>query len=139
MDHECPPPEFGKRKQHPAARIQKRIAFIRDRDLGSLATAEMLFDLLGQIMHIDDRTCNAGRGEPVEHMVDQRPPGEPHQGLWQELGQRAHPLALSGGQNECARDALGGTHAEFVSGNLSDRQGTRAQRLRQVPVIPRGK
>ncbi len=41
----------------------------------------MRFDLLGQVMDVDDRRLHAGRGQPIQHMVDQRPPRELHQRL----------------------------------------------------------
>ncbi len=33
----------------------------------------MAFDLVGQIMHVDDRAFDARRRETIQHMIDQRP------------------------------------------------------------------
>ena len=39
----------------------------------------MLDDLVGQIMHVDDGLADAGLGELVEHMIEQRLAGHAHQ------------------------------------------------------------
>ena len=60
---------------------------------------EMAFDLVGEIMHVDDRALDARRREPVEHMIDQRLAGDRNERLRHVVGQRPHPLAEAGGKH----------------------------------------
>ena len=39
---------------------------------GCLRPATCSLDLIGEVMHVDDRALDAGVGEAVEHIVDQR-------------------------------------------------------------------
>ena len=52
-------------------------------------------------MHVDDGSLDAGAGEPVEHMVDERPPGKRHERLRHAQGQGAHALAKTRGKHHC--------------------------------------
>ena len=40
--------------------------------LRALALREMALDLVGEVMHVDDRALDARLGEAIEHVVDQR-------------------------------------------------------------------
>ena len=48
---------------------------------GSLREPKMGLDLIGEVMHVDDRLLHVRRFEPVEHMVDQRAAGKRHHRL----------------------------------------------------------
>ena len=48
---------------------------------GALRAREVPLDLVGEIMHVDHRALDAGCGQPVEHMIDQRLAGDRHQRL----------------------------------------------------------
>ena len=70
----------------------------------------MPLDLLGQMMDVDHRALDAGLGEPVEHVVDQRLAGDRHQRLRHAIGERAHAQAEAGGEHH------GGSWAVAVMG-----------------------
>ena len=50
-------------------------------------------DLVGQVMHVDDRLGDAGLGELVQHVVEQRAAGNGNQRLRHMLRQRTHAQA----------------------------------------------
>ena len=64
--------ELRQRLDHAAAGAEQRVALVGDDDLRPLPRREMLLDLVGEVMHVDHGALDAGLGEPVEHMVDQR-------------------------------------------------------------------
>jgi hypothetical protein len=59
----------------------------------------MLDDLVRQIMHIDHCLGDAGAGELVQHVIEQRLAGNAHQRLRHVVGQRAHAQAETGGED----------------------------------------
>ena len=66
---------------------------------GRLRVRDMIDDLVGQIMHIDDGFGDAGMAELVEHMIEQRLAGHRHHRLRHMVGQRPHPHAETGGED----------------------------------------
>ena len=59
----------------------------------------MFDDLVGQVMHIDDRLGDAGVAELVEHVVEQWLAGHPHQRLRYVVGEGPHTHAEAGGED----------------------------------------
>ena len=80
---------------------------------GCVRDRGVLDDLVGQIMHVDDGLADAGVGELVEHMVEQRLAGDAHQRLRHLVGQRPHAQAETGGEDH----GFGGFDGHF--GNFS--------------------
>ena len=48
---------------------------------GRCRACQMPLDLVGEVMHVDDRAVDAGVGQAVEHMIDQRLAADLHQRL----------------------------------------------------------
>ena len=82
-----------------AAGAKEPRAFVRNHDLGRLAIGEMRFDLVGEVMHIDDGGGDAGMRQLVEHVVDQRLAGDRDQRLRHVVRQRTHARAEAGGHH----------------------------------------
>src|SRR5262245_55481807 len=84
-----------------SASVEKLVALVGDqnRRLHSLAPGEALFDLFRQIVHVDDCGLDARPGKPVEHVVDERAPGERHERLRHAQGQWAHALTIAAGKH----------------------------------------
>src|SRR5262249_55241418 len=61
----------------------------------------MRFDLICKVMHVHHGTVDARLRDPVEHMIEERPAGESHERLRNEIGQRPHARALARGQHHC--------------------------------------
>ena len=99
---------------------------------GALRACEMPLDLLGEVMHVDHRALDAGLGQPVEHMIDQRLAGDLDQRLRHRVGERPHARAEAGGQHHggLRRDA---SSATFSAGTLARYQASswRQRRMRQ--------
>ena len=91
--------EQGQRLDDAAAGAEHLVALIRDDDAGPRARGDVIDDLVGQIMHVDDGFADAGIAELVEHMIEQRAAGHAHQRLWHPVGQGAHAHAKSGGED----------------------------------------
>ena len=68
-------------------------------DAGPGPARGMLDDLVGQIMHVDHGFADAGAGELVQHVIEQRLAGDAHQRLRHVVGQRAHAQAETGGED----------------------------------------
>ena len=66
---------------------------------GRAAAGGMLDDLVRQIMHVDNSFDDAGAGELVQHVIEQRLAGDAHQRLRHVVGQRAHAQAETGGED----------------------------------------
>ena len=60
---------------------------------------EMRFDLVGEIVHVDDRALQADLGETVEHMVHQRLAADRHERLGHRIGDRAHARPEPGSED----------------------------------------
>ena len=58
--------------------------------LGRGAAGEMRFDLIGQMMHVDDRRADSGLRKTVEQMVDHRFAADFDERLRDRLRQRPH-------------------------------------------------
>ena len=82
-----PPPVSSTRSRSSEISIFGRAAF------------QMLFDLVRHVVHVDDGGLDAGVGEPVEHVVDQRLAGDLDQRLRQRVGERAHARPRPGGKH----------------------------------------
>ena len=76
---------------------------------GRVAAGRMLDDLVGQIMHVDHGFADAGAGELVQHVIEQRLAGHAHQRLRHLVGQRAHAQAETGGEDH----GFGGRDGHF--------------------------
>ena len=68
--------EQRQRLDHAAAGVEQEAALVGDHDARLFALGEVPFDLVGEVMHVDHRGFDAGGGELVEHMVDQRLAGD---------------------------------------------------------------
>ncbi len=64
--------ELRQRLDDAAAGAEQLAALVGDHDLRPLPRREMALDLVGEVMHVDHRALDAGVGQPVEHVVDQR-------------------------------------------------------------------
>ena len=53
-------------------------------------------------MHVDHGLADAGAGELVEHVVEQRLAGDADQRLWHVVGEGAHAHTETGGKNQSA-------------------------------------
>ena len=78
---------------------------------GRLRVRDVIDDLVGQIMHVDDGLADAGVGELVEHVIEQRLARHAHQRLWHPVGQRPHAQAETGGEDH----GFGGFDGHFRS------------------------
>ena len=110
------------RLDHGAAGAEHLVALVGNDDAGPAAGRDMLDDLVGQIMHVDHGFADAGVGELVEHMVEQRLAGHAHQRLRHVVGQRAHAQAETGGEDH----GFGGRDGHF--GSFSNHQWLGAAR-----------
>jgi hypothetical protein len=127
VDEEGARAEQRQRLGHAAARVEQHAALVGDEDARALAVAvlDMRFELVGEVVHVDHRGLDARRRQPVEHMIDQRTPGERDERLRRGQRERAHALALARGENHCCRclshgrlsaySASGGSSAAFGS------------------------
>ncbi len=91
--------EQRQRLDHAAAGAEHLAALVGDDHAGPRARGGVLDDLVGQIMHIDDGFADAGVGELVEHMIEQRTAGHGHQWLRHLVRQGTHARAEAGGEN----------------------------------------
>ena len=98
--------ELGQRLDHAAAGVEQLGALVGDHDLRPRARGEMPFDLVGEVMHVDHGALDAGLGQPVEHVVDQRLAGDLHQRLRHRVGDRPHALAEAGGEHHGAAGSM---------------------------------
>ncbi len=105
----APSLQEGKRLLRAAAGVEQKAALVGNADLRRMALTrgEMRFEQVGQVMHIDDRGSDARQRETVEHVVDERPACERHEGLRHGQGQGTHALAEPRGQHH-RRLRLGG-------------------------------
>ena len=60
---------------------------------GRCAAGEMPLDLVGEVVHVDHRALDAGIGEAVEHIVDQRLAADRHQRFRDRAVVRPHARA----------------------------------------------
>ena len=58
--------------------------------------------LVGEVVHVDHRALDAGFGQTVEHVVDQRLAADFDQRLGPPVGERAHARAEAGGKHHGA-------------------------------------
>ena len=114
--------EQRKRLGDAAARIEQHAALVGDEDARALAVAvlDVRFELIGEVVHVDDGRLDAGLRESVEHVIDQRTPRERDERLRHGQSERAHALALARGQNHrCRCFSHGRLSAHSASGGRS--------------------
>ena len=64
--------EQRQRLDDAAAGSEHLVAFIRDDHAGSGTRRDVIDDLVGQIVHIDDGFTDAGVAELIQHVIEQR-------------------------------------------------------------------
>ena len=82
--------ELRHRPHRAAASAEQLCALVGDHDCRPLARRKMPLDLVGEVMHVDHRPFDAGFGEAVEHVVDQRLAADRHQGFRHRAVVRPH-------------------------------------------------
>ena len=82
-----------------AAGAEHLVAFVGNDDAGPGTARGVLDDLVGQVMHVDHGLADAGAGELVQHVIEQRLAGHAHQRLRHMVGQRAHAQTETGGKD----------------------------------------
>ncbi len=105
----------GQRLDDAAAGAEHLVPLIRDDHAGPRAPRDVIDDLIGQIVHIDDSVARACVAELVEHMVEQRAAGDADQRLWHPVRQGPHAHAKTGGEDH------GFSGFDGHSGNFSNR------------------
>ena len=68
------------------------------------AVAEMVQDLIRQVVEVDGRLGHAVAGEQSHQSLDERHPGDGDHGLGHGVGQGPQPGAAAGGQDQCLGD-----------------------------------
>ena len=101
--------EQRQRLDDAAAGAEHLVALVGNDHAGPRAGRDVIDDLVGQIMHVDDGLADAGLAELVEHVVEQRLAGHAHQRLRHPVGQRAHAHAETGGKDH----GFGGLDGHF--------------------------
>ncbi len=91
--------EARQRLDDTAAGIEQLRPFVRDDDAGRPPRSEMAFDLLGEVMDVDHGGLDPGRGQPVEHVVEQWLSADRDERLRHALSDGTHADAVAGGQN----------------------------------------
>ncbi len=92
-------PSNGSALYHRAAGAKHHIAFVGNDDTGPGTARGVLDDLVGQVMHVDHGLADAGLGELVEYVIEQRLSRHAHQRLRHMVGQRAHAQTETGGKD----------------------------------------
>ena len=85
--------ENGQRLFDRAALIEQQIALVGNDDPGRAVIGEMRFDLISQMMHVDDRRADSGERKTIEKMIDHRLAADLDERLGDRLRQRPHPHA----------------------------------------------
>ena len=103
VDEEGTCAEHGQCSLRAAAGIEQHVALVgnEDRRLRSFSAGKAFFEEIGKVMHVDDGGLHACDGEPVEHVLDERPPGKRHERLRHAQGQGAHAFAETRGKDHC--------------------------------------
>ena len=91
--------EAGQRLDHAAAGVEQVRALVGNDDARLAPAGDMVLDLVGEMMDVDDRSLDAGRGQAVEHIVEQRLAADRDQRLGRAIGERPHAHAVAGRQN----------------------------------------
>ena len=91
--------EQRQRLHHGAAGAQHLIALVGNDDARTAAMRHVVDDLIGQVMHIDDRVADACIRELVEHVIQQRLAGHGNHGFRHPVRQRPHAQAEARGEN----------------------------------------
>ncbi len=86
-----------------AAGIEHAVALVRYGDARCDAVGDVAFDLVGEVVHVDDGARDAGIREAIEHVVDERATAERHHRLRHGGSEWAHTFAESGGKHEGGR------------------------------------
>jgi len=75
------------------------VALVRNDDARLLARRDVIDDLVGQIVHVDDSFARAGVLELVQNMIEQGAAGHLHEGFGHSVRQRPHAQAETGGED----------------------------------------
>ena len=84
-----------------AAGAEQRPALVGDHDLRARARRKMPLQRVGEMVHVDHRALDAGVGQPVERVVDQRFAAERDQRFGDVAVVRPHPRAQPRRQHDC--------------------------------------
>ena len=117
-------PEQGGGLLQPAAGLQQFGALVGDDDRrATTARRQMGLQPVGEPVHIDHGAGDPGLGQPVQHVIDQGPPGQLDQGLGPVVGQGAHTGAEAGGEHHGGGGgSLGSGHRRLASGTWRSNQ-----------------
>ena len=74
-------PRMRQRLLHAAAGFEQLRRARRRSRCAASRRPQVRLDLIGEVMDVDDRGLDAGLGQPVEDVVDQRSAADPHQRL----------------------------------------------------------
>ena len=91
--------EARQRLDHAAAGIEQVRALVGNDDARRPPAGDMALDLVGEMMDIDDGGLDAGRGQAIEHIVEQRLAADCDEGLGRAIGERTHAHAVAGRQD----------------------------------------
>src|SRR5262249_1455844 len=85
--------DLRRRFGNAAASAEKPVAFVGDENARMPPPRQMPFDGIGQMMHIDDSELDAGFGQPIEAVIDERLAANGDQRLWHMPVIRPHTRA----------------------------------------------
>ena len=85
--------EFVEHLDDAAALIEQQVALVRNFDARRLPVAQMIFDLVGEPMDVDDGLAHARLVEAVERVIEHGLAADAHQRLGQGQRDRTHPRA----------------------------------------------
>ena len=85
-----------------AAGTEQFTALVGDLDVRPLPRRQMPFQNIGEVVHVDDSALDAGLGEPVEAVIDQRFAANRDQRFGKMAVVRPHPRSKTRRQHERA-------------------------------------
>ncbi len=94
--------ELRQRLGDAAAGAEQRATLIGDDDLRTLTRRQVAFQRVGEMMHIDDGALDAGVGQTVERVIDQRLAADLDERLRDVAVIRPHARAQAGRQHDRA-------------------------------------
>jgi hypothetical protein len=94
--------EGGQRLDHAAAGVEQARAFVGNDDARHPPSGKVTLDLIGEVMNVDDGGVDAGRGQAIEHVVEQRLAADSDERLGRAIGERPHANAVAGRQDHGA-------------------------------------
>ena len=87
------------RLEHAAAGPEKLVPLVGDHDVWALALREVVLDLVGEVMDVDDGALDSLLGEAIEHVVDQCLAANRDQRLGEAAIEGPHACTQSGGEH----------------------------------------